>query len=389
MLIRGDRNINLNTTTPQDSAMLVLSATGTLVTGNVVFGAGSVSSSPAGIPALNAAIGSGANNSTVGWSLIGNPYVSAVNWGAVNKSNVSNTFATWNVNNAGRGSYVYHNGSAGTGFGASNIINSGQAVFVQTIGANPSLTFTEASKVSSAPPSHFKKSLSDVLNIDIFIGDRAYDGLAVMFDENCNNQYDVQDFIKLVNPEINFYSYLADGTKLAMNNMKEIGTETIVPLGLNGVFNGGSYEMKFSNQNTFSNAEVKLKDKFINKIYDLKSINNLTFTVTADSNSFGENRFELIFSKSATGLNNELISNNNFIVFPNPANNVLNLSLTTSKEDNYSYTIFNQLGAEVGNGQLDFNSKRTHALNIEDLSAGVYFIQVKNGKTAQTIKFIK
>ncbi len=390
MLIRGDRNINLNTTTPQDSAMLVLSATGSIVMGNVVFGGGSVSSSPAGIPALNAAVGSGSNNSTIGWSLIGNPYASAVNWTQVTKSNVSNTFATWNVNNAGRGSYVYHNGSAGTGFGASNIINSGQAVFVQTIGANPSITFTEASKVSSAPPSHFKKSLSDVLNIDIFIGDRAYDALTVLFDEKNNNEYDVNDFIKLVNPEINFYSYLADGTKLAMNNMKEVGEETIVPLGLNGVFNGGSYELKFSNQNTFANAEVKLKDKFINKLYDLKSINNLVFTVTADSNSFGENRFELIFSKSATGLNNELSSsNNNFIVFPNPANNVLNLSLTTTREDNYNFAIYNQLGAEISNGNLDFNAKRTHVLNIENLSAGVYFIQVKNGKSSQTIKFIK
>jgi hypothetical protein len=243
--------------------------------------------------------------------------------------------------------------------------------------------------VTSAPPSHFKKSLSDVLNIDIFIGDRAYDALTVLFDEENNNEYDVNDFIKLVNPEINFYSYLADGTKLAMNNMKEVGEETIVPLGLNGVFNGGSYELKFSNQNTFSNAEVQLKDKFINKIYDLKSINNLVFTVTADSNSFGENRFELIFSKSATGINNALLSNSNFMVFPNPANNVLNLSLTITLEDNYSYTIFNQLGAEVNAGNLDFNAKRTHALNIENLSNGVYFIQVKNAKSAQTIKFIK
>jgi autotransporter-associated beta strand protein len=389
MLIRGDRNIDINNIIKPDSNALVLSATGTIITGNVVFGAGSVSSSPAGIPALNAAIGSGANNSTVGWSLIGNPYACAVNWASVTKSNVSTTFATWNVNNAGRGNYVYHSGSVGTGNGASNIINSGQSIFVQTTAANPSITFTEASKVTSAPPSHFKKSLSDVLNIDIFIGDRAYDALTVMFDANTSNNYDVQDFIKLVNPEINFYSYLVDGTKLAMNSMKELTSETIVPLGLNGVFNGGSYELKFSNQNTFNNSEVYLKDKFINKTYDLKSINNLTFNVTADSNSFGENRFELIFSKSATGLNNELSSSNNFIVFPNPANNVLNLSLTTTKEDNYNFTIYNQLGAEVNAGSLDFNAKRTHALNIENLSSGVYFIQVKNGKTSQTIKFIK
>jgi hypothetical protein len=47
------------------------------------------------------------------------------------------------------------------------------------------------------------------------------------------------------------------------------------------------------------------------------------------------------------------------------------------------------LGAEVNAGNLDFNAKRTHALNIENLSNGVYFIQVKNAKSAQTIKFIK
>jgi hypothetical protein len=77
------------------------------------------------------------------------------------------------------------------------------------------------------------------------------------------------------------------------------------------------------------------------------------------------------------------------MVFPNPANNVLNLSLTNTQEDNYSYAIFNQLGAAISNGNLDFNAKRTHALNIENLSNGVYFIQVKNSKSAQTIKFIK
>jgi hypothetical protein len=67
----------------------------------------------------------------------------------------------------------------------------------------------------------------------------------------------------------------------------------------------------------------------------------------------------------------------------------LNLSLTTTREDNYNFAIYNQLGAEISNGNLDFNAKRTHVLNIENLSAGVYFIQVKNGKSSQTIKFIK
>ena len=103
----------------------------------------------------------------------------------------------------------------------------------------------------------------------------------------------------------------------------------------------------------------------------------------------GENRFELIFSQAAAGLNTELSSNNNFMVFPNPANDILNLSLTSTQEDNYSFSILNQLGETISNGQLDFNSKRTHALNIENLSNGVYFIQVKNAKSAQTIKFIK
>jgi hypothetical protein len=189
---------------------------------------------------------------------------------AANNPLIINSGATWTTNNGSRGSYTYHNGTIGTGIGASKIINSGQSIFVQTTAVNPSITFKEADKVTSTPPSVFKKSVLDVLNIDIFIADRAYDGLSIHFDNQFNNDYDNQDFIKLENPEINFYSYLADKTKLASNKLKNYNLETTVPLGLTGFYENGIYTLKFTNQTSFEQADVYLKDNFLNKLYNLK-----------------------------------------------------------------------------------------------------------------------
>jgi hypothetical protein len=197
------------------------------------------------------------------------------------------------------------------------------------------------------------------------------------------------DTDKLSNASINICTKNANGRRLSINSLKPIeNEEKVIPIDVSySVL--AKYTLEFARMESLNNLEVLLKDKYLNKTVIVTPELKYAFELTSDSNSTGENRFEFIFRKSATGLNAELSSSNNFIVFPNPANNVLNLSLTTTKEDNYNFTIYNQLGAEVNAGNLDFNSKRTHALNIENLSNGVYFIQVKNGKTAQTIKFIK
>jgi hypothetical protein len=258
-----------------------------------------------------------------------------------------------------------------------------------TTGSLGDITFSEASKTTGN--GHFLgKSQIQEFEYIMKYDSNNYDGNLVVFDANYSDADDNFDTDKLSNASINICTKNANGRRLSINSLKPVeNEEKVIPIDVSySVL--AKYTLEFARMESLNNIEVLLKDKFLNKTVAVTPELKYAFELTSDSNSTGENRFEFIFRKSATGLNNELSSNNNnFIVFPNPANNVLNLSLTTTKEDNYTFTIFNQLGAMVNNGNLDFNAKRTHALNIENLSNGVYFIQVKNGKTAQTIKFIK
>jgi len=72
-----------------------------------------------------------------------------------------------------------------------------------------------------------------------------------------------------------------------------------------------------------------------------------------------------------------------YSVYPNPANDVLNISIY---ENNTSITLFDIVGKTVAEMEL---IKGTNTLNIESLNAGVYFYSIKrNGNSIETKKLI-
>jgi len=72
-----------------------------------------------------------------------------------------------------------------------------------------------------------------------------------------------------------------------------------------------------------------------------------------------------------------------FSVYPNPANNVLNIQIS---DYNTSITIFDIVGKNVATMKLE-NGK--NILNIESLNSGVYFYSIKkNGQLIETKKLI-
>jgi len=80
---------------------------------------------------------------------------------------------------------------------------------------------------------------------------------------------------------------------------------------------------------------------------------------------------------------NEIITALAVSVYPNPANNVLNISIS---ENNTSISIFDIVGKNVSEMNL-VNGKNT--LNIENLNPGVYFYSIKrNGNIIETKKLI-
>jgi hypothetical protein len=149
MLVRGNRNVNL-TVASQDNmnAAITLSATGTLRTGTVILD-GSISSTPS--------INNTGNITTAGYSLVGNPYQSAVDWHLVTRTGIEDTYYAWAPNmgtGTARGNYVSYNVSSGNSGGGSvgRYIQPGQAFFVKNTvsGTAGTLTFEEADKATTS-----------------------------------------------------------------------------------------------------------------------------------------------------------------------------------------------------------------------------------------------
>ena len=102
---------------------------------------------------------------------------------------------------------------------------------------------------------------------------------------------------------------------------------------------------------------------------------------------FGSSGFDLdavgVINSLATSIN-EITTNNDLTLFPNPTANTLNISLTKVQE--YEYTIVNFSGELIKSDK--FNNS-THQINLKNLRAGIYYIQIKSDKAIQTKKIIK
>ncbi len=87
---------------------------------------------------------------------------------------------------------------------------------------------------------------------------------------------------------------------------------------------------------------------------------------------------------ACTGLNEAESVINNVRVFPNPAKEQLNITVNNNAVMGKKYSITNTLGQEVANGIF---TKQTTELNIQQLSAGLYQLNIEG--LNENYKFIK
>ena len=79
-----------------------------------------------------------------------------------------------------------------------------------------------------------------------------------------------------------------------------------------------------------------------------------------------------------------------FIVFPNPARDVINMRLKKNHPDNASISIYNYSGKLVVTKNLNsIASENTFEIDISGLNSGLYFLVVRTSTNSQSIKFEK
>ncbi|MBP6755120.1 MAG: T9SS type A sorting domain-containing protein [Bacteroidia bacterium] len=109
-----------------------------------------------------------------------------------------------------------------------------------------------------------------------------------------------------------------------------------------------------------------------------------TLTSTADADGSGTNDTDSITQtfKVVTTLGVNQLEKSTFSFYPNPTNNVINIS---SEQDIKTISLFNLLGQEVVSRSI--NAKQ-YTLNVENLSKGTYLMKVVSENTAEFQKVV-
>ncbi len=332
--------------------------------------------------------------------LVGNPYPSAITTATLFTDNPrANAFYFWTHEHAENtgvwvDDYAIYNSTGYTSGNAAapapTYIASGQGFFVvgNSGAPNPQLTFKNSQRVKDQN-NQFLRPVDEQLDkiwLNLSINNTGINSqILIGFNPICTDgidaQYDATRFDS--GSAISFYSkgVGVDTEKLAIQTRGILtNDDTIIPLGFNhNDANYNSFIIEIDHLENLTNTDVFLHDLELNITHNLK---NGAYFFTNNTVGDINQRFELIFSRNALGIEDNLINNESLIVSQN--NSILNVktqkgSLITGIQ------LYDILGKQL------YNSTNNQPINLNNIAIGnVIFIKVKleNGKTLNT-KFIK
>ena len=376
VLVRGDRTTDLYASSTPAATATTIKATGVVGQGTVTL-----------------------SSLVTGFNLLGNPYPSSIDW------NASGWQAARNLTNVYDAIYIYDpavvastssmtyptylTGVGGTS-GGTNIIRSGQAFFVEAA-ASASISFLESYKSTEVTGGFFRSALPEMMRVTYMQNNEHLDDIVIRYNDDAQADFDPRFDATSMGGELNGLASFKNADRLAIHTRLTTVGDDSVALSVRNTATG-NYQLKFSEMDGFATStDITLLDKFLNVQYDVKQDSIVNFDITTDVNSKDDDRFWLFYNHKSTGINQQALLKNKISVYPNPASSVINMSLklAANQKSTYTYNIYNQLGAMVQAGEVDFADGKQAQINIDAFSAGVYFISASNGKDLQTIKFVK
>jgi autotransporter-associated beta strand protein len=394
ILIRGDRTSTLITAAaqPEMNVATTLSATGTLTTGRVTYNANTT-------PAINTTN----NTTTNGFSLIGNPYVSPIDWHAVEVSNMQNVYYTWDPNMGNpsqRGRYVaYTITDVNTGVTSvptsqvNRFIQPGQAFFVKTKPVAerdnqdpPSITFNETNKASDftavfrESPSYAKLNISLFEPAELGIGGYALDGVVALYGNSFSNTVGMGDVPKMEAGGENL-AIFGNNLKWAMQGSSPIQNNDELLLKTLRLVANKNYTFKINAVNFDASVTAYLVDNFLATTTPI----NLTqdyfgnFSTTSVVASYSEDRFKIVFQVGTLGTPD---FESSISLYPNPSTtNAFYLNIANWTDD-IKIRLHNAVGQEIPLTIESSDGIVRYCQSKIDLPVGMYIVTItKEGRT--------
>lgn len=299
MFVFGDRTNSAITSNPNKT---VLSATGTLLTGDQTY---TTSSSPIAL-----------SNTVGGYTMIGNPFASPIDWGSVSRTNLADTYWGWDPNLATTGGYVTVSTSGSTTLiapysgtvGLDQYIQSGQGFFVKTTASSPQLVIRETDKVDNFNAIAFRTTANNLplLAINLFYDDitgaTLMDGAVAAFRSSYSNLVNNEDAEKI--------SRAGEGLALKVQNSllsinaRQLPTDTDTLFVQTTSLSKPQYRLQiFAHQLDTAALEAYLEDTYLQtkRLLSLSDTNTISFSVSSSIPASSKaDRFRIVFQKTGT-----------------------------------------------------------------------------------------
>lgn len=315
---------------------------------------------------------------------LANPYLSNINMQLVTKGReIGNYYWLWNPYQGTQGGYTAYP------FRCKNVLPAFSGFLVRSNGNNSNtVLFSEQVKTETVYDSAVAlPDLDDIFYADLRLESDStfWDRVLLLAMDSARNAFDNNDAEKFINSDVNFYSLSSDQRWLSAD-ARPIHNETVTPLGIQTRL-PGTFRIRIAKAVLPASSTLLLHDKLMDKWTPLATDSLYQFTVTTDSLSYGNNRFEICSRKPAAVAENSssLVTN----IFPVPARDQLVLQFKASEKGNTRIRILNMAGAilkEFAYGKL---KEAQFTLSLKDLPAGNYVIETRCGILHNTRLFYK
>jgi hypothetical protein len=330
------------------------------------------------------------------FKLLPNPYASPLNTAGLVTSNSGTTIYMVDPTLNTVGGYFAYDGTnwtPTTPSASDAYIQSGQGFFVKNA-SNTTFTITESHKVSGNSNTWFERTTTDtsvdkirvLLYKQINADWQLADGILTVNSASGNNELDAADADKMTNFNENI-AFKNGATQLSIEYRGLPAAGMLQQMQLTGT-TAQAYQMRIKTEN-YSNSNLtpyleNIQTGVLTAIPTDGSEVVVPFTGMAATSAAPDSRFRIVYQAplSADDLNSLVVG-----VYPNPVNEGLFTIELANTNAPASYTLTNLLGQEVQKGTL---MSLTNAITVQDLSKGVYLLQInQEGKRFSTKLMIK
>ncbi len=330
----------------------------------------------------SASVSASGTTEALGWNLVGNPYISAIDWKASSgwdKTGIDNTVYI----HLGSGQYATFNGTTNASTnGGSRYIAPMQGFFVHrsTIGSS---TISMNNNVRVAIAREFLKSSpdlepNDMIKLELSCNNTT-DETAILFFPGASKEFDQEyDALKMMeedNLNLKLYSILSESKWMDINTLPPFTEAVSLPIGFNAPI-GTTCTLNLKTNSLSSEIQVTLEDLHLKKSLNLNQDASYSFQ-TEFSNV--NNRFMLHFTNTSLNVSNNKEPEINIYSFDKTIK-IIDYSANTN---GYIY-VYNAVGETIE--IIKLNGNTTYSIDLPN--TGPYVVKYQTDKKVTSKKVI-